>query len=64
MHVENGCKWVYYWFMLRIDTLQITPEILSLIARIDEFKGAWRVRISDQRDRSFRLNVTSHFGVT
>ena len=28
--------------MLRSDTLQITPEILSLIARIDEFKGAWR----------------------
>ncbi|MEJ7138656.1 Fic family protein [Amphibiibacter pelophylacis] len=28
--------------MLRTDTLQITPEILSLIARIDEFKGAWR----------------------
>ena len=28
--------------MLQIDTLQITPEILSLIARIDEFKGAWR----------------------
>jgi len=28
--------------MLRIDTLRITPEILSLIARIDEFKGAWR----------------------
>ncbi len=28
--------------MLRIDTLQITPEILGLIARIDEFKGAWR----------------------
>ena len=24
------------------DKLQITPEILSLIARIDEFKGAWR----------------------
>ena len=37
-----GCKWVYYWFMLRTDTLQITPEILSLIARIDEFKGAAR----------------------
>ena len=29
-------------YMLRSDTLQITPEILSLIARIDEFKGAWR----------------------
>ncbi len=28
--------------MLRSDTIQITPEILSLIARIDEFKGAWR----------------------
>ena len=28
--------------MLQIDTLQITPEILALIARIDEFKGAWR----------------------
>lgn len=42
MHVKNGCKWVYYWLMLRIDTLQITPEILSLIARVDEFKGAWR----------------------
>jgi len=39
---RNGCKWVYYGFMLRTDTLQITPEILSLIARIDEFKGAWR----------------------
>jgi hypothetical protein len=23
-------------------TLTITPEVLSLIARIDEFKGAWR----------------------
>jgi Fic family protein len=28
--------------MLRTDSLQITPEILGLIARIDEFKGAWR----------------------
>jgi Fic family protein len=28
--------------MLRSATLQITPEILSLIAQIDEFKGAWR----------------------
>lgn len=28
--------------VLRSDTLQITSEILSLIARIDEFKGAWR----------------------
>ena len=28
--------------MLQTDTLQITPEILSLIAKIDEFKGGWR----------------------
>ena len=28
--------------MFRIDTLQITPEILGLVARVDEFKGAWR----------------------
>ncbi len=41
-HHHIGCKWVYYWLVLRADTLEITPEILSLIARIDEFKGAWR----------------------
>jgi len=35
----NGC---IIGFMLRSATLQITPEILSLIAQIDEFKGAWR----------------------
>lgn len=28
--------------MLNIDTLKITPQILSLISEIDEFKGAWR----------------------
>ena len=28
--------------MFRTDTLRITPEVLTLIARIDEFKGAWR----------------------
>jgi Fic family protein len=27
---------------LNIDTLKITPEILSLIAEVDEFKGAWK----------------------
>lgn len=27
---------------MNIDSLKITPEILSLIAEIDEFKGAWR----------------------
>lgn len=28
--------------MIRANTVQITPEILTLIARIDEFKGMWR----------------------
>jgi Fic family protein len=28
--------------MFRTDSLRITPEILAVIARIDEFKGAWR----------------------
>lgn len=27
---------------LNVDSIQITPEILSLIAEIDEFKGAWK----------------------
>ena len=27
---------------MRTESLQITPEILRLIAEIDEFKGAWR----------------------
>ncbi len=27
---------------INTDTLKITPEILSLIAELDEFKGAWR----------------------
>ena len=28
--------------MIRADSIQITPELLTLIAEIDEFKGAWR----------------------
>ncbi|MBU6298637.1 MAG: Fic family protein [Alphaproteobacteria bacterium] len=28
--------------MIKTDTLKITPEVLALIAEIDEFKGAWR----------------------
>jgi Fic family protein len=35
-------QWAQHGVMLRADTIRITPEILSLIARIDEFKGAWR----------------------
>ncbi|MCX7241386.1 MAG: hypothetical protein NTU86_13210 [Burkholderiales bacterium] len=28
--------------MLVTDNIQITPEILALISKLDEFKGAWR----------------------
>lgn len=35
----NGCN---LGLMFRTNTLHISPEILRLIARIDEFKGAWR----------------------
>lgn len=37
--------------MLMTDTLQITPDILNFIARIDEFKGAWRALGSLAPDR-------------
>jgi Fic family protein len=51
----NGRNWVNLWaptnwvqlgvllgVMIRADTLEITPEILNLIAELDEFKGAWQ----------------------
>jgi hypothetical protein len=41
--------------VLETDTLQITPEILSLIARIDEFKGAWRALGTLAPDRLLAL---------
>jgi Fic family protein len=31
-----------YSGLMQTDTIQITPELLALIAEIDEFKGAWR----------------------
>ena len=33
---------IFMGMALKIDSLQITPEILALISEIDEFKGAWR----------------------
>ena len=41
--------------MLRADTVEITPEILSLIAGIDEFKGAWRALGTLAPDRLLAL---------
>ena len=41
--------------MLRTEPLQITPEVLSLIARTDEFKGAWRAMGTLAPDRLLAL---------
>jgi Fic family protein len=51
---------VYYWLMFKADTLQITPEVLSLVARIDEFKGAWRAlgTLAPERLSSLRRVAT------
>ena len=40
-----GCLWVYIWMrcqMFETADIPITLELLTLIAEIDEFKGAWR----------------------
>ncbi len=41
--------------MLHTDSLQITPEVLNQIARIDEFKGAWRALGALAPDRLLAL---------
>ncbi len=47
---------MYIWWMFSLETLQITPEVLSLIAGIDEFKGAWRAlgTLAPERLRALR----------
>jgi len=46
--------------MFKTDSIQITPEILSLIARIDEFKGAWQAlgTLSPERLSALRRVAT------
>jgi Fic family protein len=41
--------------MIRTDTLEITPEILNLIAELDEFKGAWQALGALAPERLFAL---------
>ena len=45
---------------IRTDTITITPEILKMIAEIDEFKGAWTAigRISPDRLDALRRIAT------
>jgi Fic family protein len=42
---------VYSGVSIRTATIRITPEILALIAEIDEFKGAWRALGTVARER-------------
>lgn len=46
--------------VLALSNLRITPQILSLIAEIDEFKGAWRAlgRIAPNRLSRLRQVAT------
>lgn len=46
--------------MLNTDSIQITPELLALIAEIDEFKGAWRAlgTLAPERLRALRHIAT------
>jgi len=46
--------------MFSLDTLQITPEVLNLIAGVDEFKGAWRAlgTLAPERLRALRHVAT------
>lgn len=46
--------------MIKTDSLLITPDILSLITKIDEFKGAWRAfgRLAPERLASLRRVAT------
>jgi Fic family protein len=46
--------------MLKTDAIQITPELLILIAEIDEFKGAWRAlgTLAPERLRALRHVAT------
>ena len=46
--------------MFDTDTLQITPELLTLIAEIDEFKGAWRAlgTLAPERLKALRRVAT------
>lgn len=46
--------------MLRVESLTIPPEMLGLIAEIDEFKGAWRAlgQLAPERLRQLRKVAT------
>jgi len=46
--------------MINTDSIQITPELLAMVAEIDEFKGAWRAlgTLAPERLRALRHVAT------
>jgi len=46
--------------MLKVDTIEITPEFLMLLTEIDEFKGAWRAlgSLAPERLKALRRVAT------
>ncbi|SDO07750.1 Fic family protein [Phyllobacterium sp. OV277] len=46
--------------MINADSIHITPEILNLVAEIDEFKGAWRAlgTLAPERLKALRMIAT------
>lgn len=50
---------IYMGMTLKTDSLQITPDILTLITEIDEFKGVWRAlgSLAPERLSALRLIV-------
>ena len=46
--------------VIHVESLEITPATLSLVAAIDEFKGAWRAigRIAPERLSALRRVAT------
>jgi hypothetical protein len=58
-----GYLWIFvaiFAAMFKTDTLQITLDVLSLIAQIDEFKGTWRAlgSLAPERLRALRHVAT------
>jgi hypothetical protein len=51
---------VFLGVVIQTDCLKITPEILGLIAELDEFEGAWRAlgRLAPERLSALRRVAT------
>jgi Fic family protein len=47
----NGCLLGYPTGVFRTDSLEITAEMLGLVAHLDEFKGAWRATSAHAPER-------------